>query len=198
VAVVLVELGAGGGNDLRREMNPEVVEQADEIAAPSGRDRGGAEGVLENQVPADDPGDEFAQSCVAVGVGRTTNGNHRSEFGIAERGEGAGDAGDDEAKGYGGPGIVRGGRADEHEDAGADDGPDAKGDEIDRAQRALEGAFAFFTCFGAEGFKRLGCEQFSHESGDPSLNEICGPAFAGRHTTRAPRRRMPGQVPCGL
>ena len=45
VAVVLVELGAGGGNDLRREMNPEVVEQTDEIAAPTGRDSGGAEGV---------------------------------------------------------------------------------------------------------------------------------------------------------
>ena len=50
-----------------------------------------AEGVLENEVPADDPRDQFAHGGVGVGVGRAGDGNHRRELGIAEAGERADD-----------------------------------------------------------------------------------------------------------
>ncbi len=50
-----------------------------------------AEGVLQNQVPADDPGHQFAQSGVGVGVSRAGDGNHRGQFGVAKPGEDADD-----------------------------------------------------------------------------------------------------------
>ena len=39
----------------------EDIEQFDEVVRPSGRDGAGAHGVFEGQVPADDPGEQFAE-----------------------------------------------------------------------------------------------------------------------------------------
>ena len=69
-----------------------------------------ADGVLEDQVPADDPGDEFAHGGVGVGVGAAGDGDHGGEFGVAEAGEAADDGDEDEARGRG-RGRRRGGRA---------------------------------------------------------------------------------------
>ena len=55
---------SAAGND-----RPSWSEQRDEVARPADRDRRRAERVLEDQVPADDPGDELAQRRVGVGVG---------------------------------------------------------------------------------------------------------------------------------
>ena len=54
------------------------------------------EGVFEDEVPADDPGDEFAQGGVGVGVGRAGDGDHAGEFGVAEAGERADERDEDE------------------------------------------------------------------------------------------------------
>ena len=51
-----------------------------------------AEGVLEDEVPADDPGDQLAERRVGVGVGRPGDGDHAGELGVAEAGEGADDS----------------------------------------------------------------------------------------------------------
>ena len=75
---------AGGVADLRRKIDAVVLEEGDQSAAPAGGDGSGAEGVLEDQVPADDPGEDLAQGRVAVGVGRAGDGNERGEFGVAE------------------------------------------------------------------------------------------------------------------
>ena len=50
-----------------------------------------AEGVLQNQIPADDPCDEFAEGGVGVSVGRAGDGNHGGQFGVTEPGEDADD-----------------------------------------------------------------------------------------------------------
>ena len=60
------------------------------VAAPTG--------VLEDQVPADDPGDQLAHRRVRVGVGAARDRDHRRHLGVAEAGEGAADAGDDERR----------------------------------------------------------------------------------------------------
>ena len=70
-------------------MNAEPVEQIDEMRGEADRYAHVGEGVFEDQVPSDDPCDEFAERGVAVRVGRAGNGNHAGEFCIAEARESA-------------------------------------------------------------------------------------------------------------
>ena len=60
------------------------------------------------------------------------------ELGVAERGEGADDAGHDEGQGDGGARGVLGDRAGEDEDAGADDDTDAEDRQVQGGQGLLE------------------------------------------------------------
>ena len=55
-----------------------------------------ADGVFEDEVPADDPGDQLAHGGVGVGVGAAGDGDHRGQLGVAEAGEGADDGDQDE------------------------------------------------------------------------------------------------------
>ena len=75
------------GND-----DAEARQQRLEVVAPADRDGDVADGVLDDQVPADDPGDQLAERRVGVGVGGAGDRHHRRELGVAERGEPAGDA----------------------------------------------------------------------------------------------------------
>ena len=61
--------------------------------------------------------------------------------------------------------MERGGLAGEDEDAGADNGSDAQGDQVDWAQGAAEGIFAYFVRLFREGRERLGSQESSHRSG---------------------------------
>ena len=125
----------------RRKADAEVGEEADDVARPADRDRRGAERVLEDQVPADDPRDELAERRVAVGVGRAGHRHGRRELGVAERGQRADDAGEDHRQHDGRTGVRGGGLTGEDEDAGADDGADAERGQIDGPEHALELAF---------------------------------------------------------
>src|SRR5215208_5379252 len=73
----------------------ELMQQRDETAGPADRDRRRAERVLEDQVPADDPGDELAERRVGVGIGGTGDRHGGGKFGIAQRGQHAGQSGQD-------------------------------------------------------------------------------------------------------
>ena len=53
------------------------------------------EGVFEDEVPADDPGDELAEGGVGVSVGGAGDGDHAGELGVTEAGEAA-DQGDED------------------------------------------------------------------------------------------------------
>ena len=89
LSVIEDEERAGRGGDLRRQLKVETLEQGDEIAAPSDGNRRGADSVFDDEVPANDPGEDFAQRGVAVGVGGAGDRNQGGEFGIAEPGEDA-------------------------------------------------------------------------------------------------------------
>jgi hypothetical protein len=78
-----------------RKVNAEAGEKAGEIIGPGNGDGDVADGIFEEQIPANDPGDEFAEGSVGVGVGTSGNGNHRSELGVAEGGERTGDGDED-------------------------------------------------------------------------------------------------------
>ena len=119
-----------------------------------------ADRVFQNQVPADDPGDQFAHGGVGIGVRAARNGDHRGELGVADRGKAANNGNQYERKrdrracsgAAKGCGVVNqvlqqgcvqdrcdlqllaGDRgADNREDAGADHGPDAEGRQAEPA-----------------------------------------------------------------
>lgn len=54
--------------DRRRKAEAELLEQGDEIAGPADRHRRGAERILEDQIPADHPGNELTECRVGVGI----------------------------------------------------------------------------------------------------------------------------------
>ena len=125
--------GQGG-----RHRNAEILEEAHDIARPSDRHRGGAKRIFEDQVPADDPGDDLSHRRIGVGVGTAGDRNGRGHFRITQTREGAGGRAEDEGHRDGRPGVGRGGVPGQHKNARPDDGADAQGDEIGGREAALE------------------------------------------------------------
>ncbi len=166
---VEVEHVAIGGGELRRQVNVQLLQQAHEVSRPAGGHGGGAEGVFEHQVPADDPGDQLAQGGIAIGVGGAGDGNDGGELRVAKPGKGAGDAGKDKAESDRWTGVERSGLAGQHEDPGADDGADAEGDEVDRAERAPECVFPHLVGLFGEYREGFGCQESRHRSGSSSM-----------------------------
>ena len=48
-----------------------------------------ADRIFEDQVPADNPGNQFPHGCVGVGVGAARDRNHGSEFRVTQSGKSA-------------------------------------------------------------------------------------------------------------
>ena len=92
-----VEVGAGpvpGFPDGRRPSIGQVQAEGCQlrfgVSAEADGDDHVADDVFEDEVPADDPGEDFAERGVGIRVGAAGDGNHRGQFGIAESGEAAG------------------------------------------------------------------------------------------------------------
>ena len=75
-------LGARG--DREREVDPEAVEERAEVAGDPDRDDGDDGDVLQEEVPADEPRDEFTERDVAVGVRRAGSRDHAGELGVGQ------------------------------------------------------------------------------------------------------------------
>ena len=153
-------------------MQAEPVEQIDNMGGKTHADRHVRAGVLQDQIPADDPGDQLAQRGVGVGVGRAGNGNHRGQFGIAEAGERADNGHQHHGERDGRAGARPAGqrrvgddvvapaaysacwwriellagnrRADDREDARANHGADAQRGQRPRPERLLEPVLGLF------------------------------------------------------
>ena len=106
VALQVGEAGGqkGGRNPTRAGMQAKPIHEIDDVGRKADAHGHVADGVLQDEIPADDPGDQFAHGGVGVGVGAAGNGNHRRQFGIAEPGEGADDRHQHDGKGQGRPG----------------------------------------------------------------------------------------------
>ncbi len=72
-----------------RRMEAEPIEQIDDMGGKADADSHVRAGIFEDQIPADDPGNQLAHGGVGVGVGRAGNRNHGGEFGITETGQSA-------------------------------------------------------------------------------------------------------------
>ena len=132
-----------GGAESGRDIDAEVVEEFYGVAGPSDGDSGGGEQVFQDKVPANDPGEEFAEAGIGVGVGAAGGGNHGGVFGIAEACKEAADARDGEGENEGGSGVICGGGAGEYENSGTDDGADAEESELPGAKGFDEAGLVF-------------------------------------------------------
>lgn len=119
------------------------MEEAGHVARPTDGDRRRAEEVFEDQVPADDPGEEFPARRIGVGVGAPGHGDHRGVFGIAEPGEERGEPGDDEGEDERRAGVLRRHVPRQDEDAGPDRRADAEADQLGRGQHPAQPPDAF-------------------------------------------------------
>ena len=137
-----------------RKLDAESGQQRREVAAPRDRHRDIADRVLEDQIPADDPGNQLAERGVGIGVGAAGLRNHRRQLGVAESGQRAHRAEQQEREDERGPGAVANHlavrqhlpgcrRPDRRKDARADDGADREHDQITRAHDALQGLVGF-------------------------------------------------------
>src|SRR5262249_43943958 len=154
-----VQPGAGRGERVGGQVFGDPVADDDgeefvEVLRPGGGHAGAGHGVLEDQVPADDPGEQLAQGGVGVGVGAAGYRREGGAVGEARGGEGAADAGPDERQDARRPRVLGGHPAGHDEDARADDGPHAGGRQGDRPQDAPQPVFA--GRLGLQGFQRFG------------------------------------------
>jgi hypothetical protein len=155
------------------------------------------EGVFEDEVPADDPGDQFAEGGVGVGIGRAGDGDHGSELGVTEAGEDADDGDEDQREGESGAcagtsghgGVreqvvnqgsvadLRGvellachGGADDGEDAGTDDSANAESRERPGAQGLFQRMLGIFG-FADQLIDGFAGKQLIGQGGSPVIAE---------------------------
>ena len=121
-----------------RDRDPRLAHDVREVRRPAHRHRAGAQGQLQDQVPADDPGDELAQACVGERVGRTSHRHRARELRVAERRQRTREAREDERQRHRRPGLLTRRLAREHEDPGADDHPDPEDGQLDRPELLAE------------------------------------------------------------
>jgi len=159
--------GAIAGREPQRQMDPETVQQRAEVVAPGNRDGHIADRVLEDQVPADDPGDELAQRRVRVRICAARLGNHRCQLGVTQAGECAAHTQQQEGEDQRRPGpaadevaggiVLAGGRgADGAEDPRPDHGADPQHNQVAGAKRAFQAPGR--VALGEEGGDRLAAE----------------------------------------
>src|SRR5262249_53318177 len=147
------------GQESRRKVDVEVVEERYESSGPADRYGCGADRVLENEIPTDDPGDKLAHRGERIGIGAASDGNHGGEFAVAKAGESAADRGENERNGKSWASLSCSGDAGESEDASADDGSNAQSNELIGAKGTLQGALAGFFGFAEQKIEWLGSEQ---------------------------------------
>ena len=72
---------------MKRYVNSVCFEQARKIVAPGDRDRDVPDRIFNQQVPADDPCQQFAKARVRICICRAGDGNFRCEFRITQSGK---------------------------------------------------------------------------------------------------------------
>ena len=138
-----------GGGEPVGELDPERAQQGREVARPRDRHGDVADGVLQDQVPTDDPGDQLAERGVGIGVGAARDGDHRGELRVAEARQRADRAEQHEGQhqrrsgakpgdGAVGRHLAHRRRTDGREDAGPDHRADAQHHQVQRGERALQ------------------------------------------------------------
>src|SRR5262249_39916487 len=130
-------IGKRRGRKLVRDRDAKVAQKTHDVARPADGDCRRAERIFEDQVPADDPGDEFAKGGIGKGVGAPGDWDGRRHLRIAKTRKRASNPAKYEREGNGGTGVGGCGMTGEHENARPDDATDAERNEAPSRKRAL-------------------------------------------------------------
>ncbi len=87
-----------------RQVQAEGLQLCFGVGGEANGDHHVADHIFENQIPPDDPGENFSQRGVGIGVGAAGDGDHRSQLGITESGKAASQRDQEERDGDGGAG----------------------------------------------------------------------------------------------
>ena len=132
-------------------MQAEQLQDFAEVARPADGHGGGGDGIFQDQVPADDPGDQFADARVGIAIRAAGAADGAGQLGVAQGGEGAGGTGENEGQHDGRAGMLGRDHAGEHEDARADDAADAEHGQVESAKAAFQAGIGIHVDrFGAE------------------------------------------------
>src|SRR5260370_5435518 len=88
----------GGRNPAGNRMDTDSVEEVEQVLRKSDANGHVAHGVFQDQVPTDDPSDEFSHRGVGISVRAPGDRNHGGKLGVAYRGESAGDSDQDKGE----------------------------------------------------------------------------------------------------
>ena len=124
----------GRGDKLMRQHESRRGEESDDVARPADGDGARRHRVFEDEIPANDEGDELAQGRIGVGVGAARGGHDGGELRVGETRKRTRESREDERQRHGRPCVLGGSDAREHEDARADDGADAEHQEVDSGE----------------------------------------------------------------
>lgn len=124
----------GRGDKLMRQHESRRGEESDDVARPADGDGARRHRVFEDEIPANDKGDELAQGRIGVGVGAARGGHDGSELRVGKTRKRTRESREDERQRHGRPCVLGGSDAREHEDARADDGADAEHQEVDSGE----------------------------------------------------------------
>ncbi|MPM31024.1 hypothetical protein SDC9_77577 [bioreactor metagenome] len=127
--------------DLRRQVDVQELEDVVDVDAPVLRDHRGGHQHLEDQVPADDPGDQLPQRHVRERVRRARHRDGRGELRVVHHRESADHGGDQEGDDDRGPCVLGGGLRPDREDAGAHRDGHAHHGDVPGGQLPLQTAF---------------------------------------------------------
>src|SRR5581483_778003 len=111
---------------LRWDKNAAVLHKTHKITGPSGGHSGSAEGILQNQVPANDPGENFSQRRVAIGIGRASDRDQRRKFSVAKSRKRASYSSQNEGQHNGWAGIIGSRLSGQDENSGTDNCTDSQ------------------------------------------------------------------------
>ena len=166
----------GRNNPTNGRTDAEPIQQIDHVRGEADADGHVRNGVLENQIPSDNPCDQLAHGRVGIGVGAAGDGNHGREFGVTQRRKPADypDKNERNCNGWAGTGPAKrcgmvnqifqkrsvqdrlelkllacDGRADHSENSRADDRADSERSKTQPAERFLQAFFGFLR-FGDE------------------------------------------------
>lgn len=137
-----------------------MPEERLEITRPADAHRGGREGVFDDHVPPDEPRQKLAERRVGVGVSGAGHRGHCRELRVTKRRKHAGDARHNERHDQRRAGLVVGRRADDHENARANDRADREAGQPDRSQHAAKPVLALD--FRVDLVKILSSKQLAH------------------------------------
>ncbi len=131
----------GRGGKRGRKMDADVFHQSVEISAPADRHGRSRRQIFQDEVPPDDPGEEFAERGIGIAVGAARHRNHGGEFRIAKPRQQAAEARDGVGDHNPRPRIIRCRLPGADKDARPDNRPDPQRDQMHRPQCAAKFRF---------------------------------------------------------